>query len=108
MTSNLPESDWQQFKIVHRKLLEKYCGQILEEIGVVSDERADSAHARYLKIFELIFERNKEMAMIFDDYRRSTALRQLAIMRRMELLTDEDLALFSEPTRDHVRDMCSV
>ena len=46
---------------------------------------------------------HKELADAFDDFRRSTAILQLAVMRRMGLLTDEELSLFTEQTQEIVR-----
>ena len=67
-----------------------------------------SAHERYLKIYKLIEERDEQIENAFADYRRSTANLQLGIMRRMKLLTDEELALFSEQTRVRVEAIASV
>jgi hypothetical protein len=48
------------------------------------------------------------MAVMFDDFRRSTAVTQLAIMRKMKLLTDEHLSAFSEQTRSRVQAIASL
>ena len=102
MPSDLPESDWRRFKEVHSKALERYCCRILEEVAAASRDMEGTAYERYLKIFKLINERNEQLANAFDDFRRSTAVMQLGIMRRMELLTDEELVQFSEQTRIRV------
>ena len=108
MSSDIPESDWRRFKEVHAKLSERYCCRILEEVAAASQGAEGSAHDRYLKVYKVIKERDKQMANAFDDFRRSTAVMQLGIMRRMKLLTDEDLALFSEPTRTRVEGIASL
>jgi hypothetical protein len=108
MSSHIPESDWRRFKEVHAKLLERYCCHLLEEVGNVSRGAEGSAHDRYLNVYKLIQQRDKQMANAFDDFRRSTAVMQLAIMRRMKLLTDEDLAPFSEQTRARVEGIASL
>jgi hypothetical protein len=48
------------------------------------------------------------MARAFDDFRRSTAVMQLGIMRRMKLLTDEELSVFSPETQVRVRGIASL
>ncbi|HLH52372.1 MAG TPA: peptide ABC transporter substrate-binding protein [Verrucomicrobiae bacterium] len=108
MSSDLPESDWRCFKEVHSKALERYCCRILEEVAVATRGSEGTAHERYLKIFSLINEHNEQMAKAFDDFRRSTAVMQLAIMRRMELLTASELGQFSEQTRIRVEDIASL
>ncbi|PWU16338.1 MAG: peptide ABC transporter substrate-binding protein [Verrucomicrobia bacterium] len=108
MNANIPESDWRRFKEVHAKLLERYCDRILEEVAAASRNTKGTAHERYLKVYKLIKERDKQLANAFDDFRRSTAVLQLGIMRRMKLLTDEELGLFSEQTRIHVEAIASL
>jgi hypothetical protein len=108
MSSDIPESDWRHFKQVHAKLLERYCGRVLDEIAAASQGAGGSAHERYLKVYKLLKERDKDLANAFDDFRRSTAVMQLGIMRRMKLLTDEELAPFSEQTRTRVEGIASL
>jgi hypothetical protein len=107
MSSDIPESDWRRFKEVHSRLLERYCGHILQEVATVS-RGAGTAHARYLKVYRLIRQHDKEIARAFNDFRRSTAVMQLGIMRRMRLLTDEELSMFSEQTRTRVEGIASL
>ena len=59
-------------------------------------------------MYELLQERDEALARAFDDFRRSTALMQLAIMRRMGLLTDDELSVFSEQTQQTVRRVDSL
>jgi hypothetical protein len=47
------------------------------------------------------------LARAFNDFRRSTAVMQLGIMRRMGLLTEEDLKLFSEATQKQILGIAS-
>jgi hypothetical protein len=108
MSSNLPESDWRLFTKIHNKLLEQYCEQILEDVRTASRSAASSSHDRYRKVYDLIHQRDKQMANAFDDFRRSTAVMQLAVMRRMKLLTDEDLGKFSEQTRIRIEQIASL
>ncbi len=108
MSSAIPESDWRRFKEVHAKLLERYCSGILEDVADAARDSEASAHDRYLKVYKLIKERDKQMARAFDDFRRSTAVMQLGIMRRMKLLTDDELSLFSEQTRTRVEGIASI
>ena len=108
MSSDLPESDWRRFKEIHAKLLERYCTRILEEVAVLSRSTEGSAHDRYLKIYKLIEDRDKKIESAFSDWRRSAVDMQLGLMRRMKLLTDEELALFSEQTRVRVEAIASL
>lgn len=109
MSLDIPESDWRRFKEVHTKAEERYCERILEEVAAILSRPApEGAQARYVKLYRLIKDRDKQMANAFGDYRRSTAVMQLGIMRRMKLLTDDELSLFSEPTRTRIEGIASL
>jgi hypothetical protein len=109
MSSDIPESDWRRFKEIHTKAEERCCERILQEVAAIVSRSAEgSAHARYLKVYKLVKERDKQMANAFGDFRRSTAVMQLGIMRRMKLLTDEELGLFSEQTRTRIEGIASL
>ena len=108
MSRDFPESDWRHFKKVHSVLLERYCARVLADLIAESSASEGTAHKKYLRVYKLIDERNEDMARAFDDFRRSTAVMQLGIMRRMGLLTDEDLSIFSSETQVRVRGIASL
>ena len=107
MSSPIPESDWRQFKRVHNELLERYCARVLDELAANLKSGDGTAHDRYVRAYKLLKNRDEDLARAFDDFRRSTAVLQLAIMRRMHLLTDEDLSGFSAQTQEQVRGIAS-
>ena len=53
-------------------------------------------------MWELFQEQNEEVAMAFDDYRRSTAFAKVLQIHRRGLFTKEEFARFSEQTRKQV------
>jgi len=109
MPAEIPESDWRRFKEIHSKAEERYCERILEQVAAaVTGSVEGTAHARYWKVHKLIKDGDKQMAKAFGDFRRSTAVIQLGIMRRMKLLTDEELVLFSEPTRTRIETIAQL
>lgn len=89
------ESDWKQFKRVRERALERFSQRILDESRSILENTSLSAYERYLKLYRLIEKRDKEMAGTFDDLRRSTAILCLRGMFWLNLLTDEEVALFS-------------
>ena len=106
--AHIPERDWRCFKEVRSRLLEQFCASILQEIAAASRSVQGTAHDRYLKIYKLIEKRDEQIAHAFNDFRRSTAIMQLGILRRMKLLSDEDLNMFSEETRRFVEGIASL
>lgn len=97
---DLPERDWRVFRRLREAALERFCERVLGELRERTRQAPPSFHKRYLEVFELIEERNEELARAFDNPRRSTAILQLASMRALGLLTEEEFGGFGAETRN--------
>lgn len=97
------ESDWKRFKPLRQLALERFCEQVLLDIGRIGADGGKGCHERYLDIYRLIHEKDKELARSFDCLRRSTALVQIALFRSHGLITEEDLAGFSEELQNQIK-----
>ena len=102
----MKESDWKLFRKLREIALERFSHSILDEIAAASAQDAKSYHQRYLDVFKLVRERDRQMAAAFDEPRRSTGISQLALMVASGWLTNEDLTQFPEETRSAVEDIC--
>jgi hypothetical protein len=98
----MSESDWKLFRKLRELALERFCERVLAEIGNLSSDSGQSYHERYLAVFNLVRERDKELEASFDEPRRSTALQQLALIRSYALLDDEEFSRFRLETRESV------
>jgi hypothetical protein len=98
----ISEPDWKIFRQLHPVAVGRFCESVLAEAAKPKAQHSKSAHERYLDLFRLINERNKEMARLFDDFRRSTALLQLAAIKSAGWLTDEELLRFSQEAQEFV------
>ena len=96
----IKESDWKLFRQLWAVALERYCQRVLDESERLHRDAGQSTHERFLAIYQLFRQRDKELASLFDDFRRSTASLQLAAIHARGLLTDEEFARFSEETRN--------
>jgi hypothetical protein len=102
MSRTISESDWKLFRQFQPIALERFCQRVLSEIHRLASGADKTSHERYLAVFELIQRRDRELADAFNDFRRSTALRQLACIQSHQLLTEEELSRFSPETREVV------
>jgi hypothetical protein len=93
------EADWKTLRRLHPLALERFCRRVLDEIESACQDDARSLHQRYLDIWQVIDRRNREMARIFDNPKRSNAITILAQMRANELLTEDEFSSLSEDTR---------
>jgi hypothetical protein len=99
MEQDFPEADWKVFREVQKIALDRFCKPVLDETASLIADSRESHHKRYLALYRLLQNRDKEPADLFDDPRRSTARIQLLGLRAKGLLTDEEFARFSERTR---------
>ena len=98
MQDGMNESDWKVFRKLREVALDRFCERVLGKLQRVASDRSQTNHARYLAIWELMREEDKDLQMAFDASRRSVALMQLAFIQRHVLLTDEELGQFSPGT----------
>jgi len=89
MAREIKESDWKLFRRLHPIALERFCQRIIEEVGSATSSCADRYHDSYLKLFELMRSRDREMASAFNDPRRSNAFILLANIKELGLLTED-------------------
>ena len=103
MRSDILESDWKHFRQVQPLALARFCEQILSETARLSAQAGKSAHKRYLDVFQLIHDQDRELGHLFDDPRRSRAHLQIAGIATAELLTVEEIAGFSAEMQDWLK-----
>ena len=63
----------------------------------LSDDEKDT-HVRYLELWKMLKTEDKDISLMFDDIKRSNAIRKLARWRYNNLITDGDLVSFSLET----------
>lgn len=59
-------------------------------------------HDRYLKLYDLVKQEDRALALAFDDHRRSTAFMKILQIRKLGLFTPDEFARFSEETRKSI------
>ena len=99
MHNQISETDWKLLRRLEPIALGRFCQAVLSEVALLASNSAKDSHARYLKLFKLIQERDEELGEAFNDMKRSMAYVKLARMRSLGLITDEEFAEFSEQTR---------
>ncbi len=98
----IPEQDWKVLKQLHPIALDRFSRRVLDETEGLLKDHSKSSPDIYLAIYKLIQRCDKEMADIFNDYRRSTAFFQIAMMHSRGLLTEQEFQQFSPETRDSI------
>lgn len=60
---------------------------------------------RYLALCRWLGEQNREVALAFDDPKRSQTIRQLIAIRAHDLLEEQEFEPFTPKTRQRVEDL---
>jgi len=100
----IKESDWKKFKKIKEEALDRFCGTILNDVSEgLSDPENPTNHGKYLYIFRLIENYDKQIALLFDDHSRSKATLQLMMLRSEGLVSDNDISDLSEEFLEQTR-----
>jgi len=104
----IPESDWKKLRALKDHLLDVACERILVKAqGVISD-RSEGSYAAYLALWQLLNTEDGAIALMFDDFRRSTAISKLVAWKRYGLISDAELAELREETQETVRALADI
>lgn len=87
----LTERDWKHLRRLQPIALDRFCTRVLGECQRVLTRHDATAHERYLELFRLLGTRDDELSRAFDDMRRSRAMDRLIAMKRLALLTDQEM-----------------
>jgi hypothetical protein len=99
----IPETDWKQLRALKTRALNDACARILDVVAQIVQNRDGREHEAYLALWELLHKRDALIAAMFDDFKRSTAVDKLAAWQRHGLVTESDIALFTEETQARVK-----
>ena len=102
MSGGIAEADWKIFRQLREVWVERYCARVNNQMKRLLSKPGLSSHEHYLKAYRLIHEKDKELGFAFNDFRRSTAIRQISIIKNLGVITEEELGRFSEATRAFV------
>ena len=92
----MKESDWKIFKLIKQKAIEKFCETALNDFSSVIENDQQHIHERYITLYRLVRERDKEMTKLFEGHSRSKAGFQLLFIRREGLCDEKLLQKLSE------------
>jgi len=99
----IDESDWKTYKRLRDLAQERFSQRVLDACRRICGDESLSVQERHLELSRFLRERDREMPMIFDSLRRSTAVLCLMAMGSRGLLTDEEVSELSPELQRTVR-----
>lgn len=98
----IPERDWKRLRSIKDRALNDACARIFEAVEKIAKKRDGREHEAYLELWKLLRKQDDVIALMFNDFKRSTALLTLAVWWQQGLVSESELALFTEETRARV------
>ena len=99
----IPETDWKKLRALKTQALNDACARILDAVAQSVQQRDGGEHEAYLALWELLPPRAAWMASLVHDFKRSTAVYKLAAWQRHGLVTESDVAWFTDETQAQVK-----
>lgn len=98
----ISESDWKKFKKIKEAALERFCGNVLEDVseGLARSDNPTN-HGKYLYLYKLIENYDKQIALLFNGHSRSKATIQLMMLRREGVVNEVDIQSLSNELKEH-------
>jgi hypothetical protein len=100
--SSVPESDWKLFRKLQLELTNKACESIFKQVNDIANVRAGKEHQSYLDLYSLIKTEDNKIAEMFNNPTRNNVILKIVTLRRNEVLSNEQLQMFSEQTQEFV------
>ena len=108
MDRKISEKDWKIAKALKSASLNIACEKILTKVSAVLEEKETESHNTYKKIWSLMWEEDKQVASMFDGFKRSNAFFKLAAWKRNGILSDNDIKMLSGEAQGIIELLCSV
>jgi hypothetical protein len=97
----ISESDWKQFKKIKEAALERFCATILSDVSEgLGCKDIPTNHGKYIYLYRLIENYDKQIALLFHDHSRSKATIQLLMLRQEGLVSDADVQGLSNELKE--------
>ncbi|MCR4951639.1 MAG: hypothetical protein K6A40_09985 [Solobacterium sp.] len=104
---SIPEKDWKALRKHLPDWQEAYIEKKLQEYQEII-QRGGSSAVRFWELDKRMKADKKLTGVVVTDMRRSTAVFTIASLAECGAISDEDLSVFTEETRERVRDILSL
>ena len=108
MSRDIAERDWKKLRSLKESALNIACERIFQKIEKLIDSRGAESHKYYIKLWKVMREQDKEISLMFDDLKRSTAILKLAAWKKNCVLSDDNFKEFTEETQKRIDSLCDI
>lgn len=108
MTRSVPERDWKVFRELREVALERLCERGLGEAKAVIENPDKTHHQRFLELYKVLVDLNRDIGRSFDGPKRSAMIAQLSYIHSLGVLEADELARFSDGTRETLETLANL
>jgi hypothetical protein len=108
MSHDIPERDWKKLRALKDAALNIACERIFQNITKLIESRGAESHKYYLKLWKVLQEEDKEISLMFDDLKRSTAIFKLAMWKKNGILSGKVFEELTEETQKRIESICNI
>ena len=106
--SSVPEKDWKLFRKLQAELTASACEMVFKQVENIANERNGKEHQSYLDLYHLIEAEDSKIAEMFNNPTRNNVSLKIVALKNHGVLSDAQLALFSEETQEFVSRVLSL
>ena len=99
------ESDWKKFRNSLDKWRENYLKRKNEEIRAILEDENRSETEKFWDIVDFQKEESKVLRNCLDGYSRSKMSLHMALMKKYEMICQEDIEEFSEELQEYIKNI---
>ena len=103
MSRDIAEKDWKLLRDLQELTLNTACDRVLQRVTDLVASRGAENHTYYQKLWTLMQDEDEQIALMFDSFKRSTAVSKVAVWRKNGLLSDEVFGKLTEETQERLR-----
>ena len=108
MSSDIPEKDWKKLRSLKDSSINIACERIFQKIKILIESRGSESHKYYLRLWKVMEKEDKEISLMFDDLKRSTAIFKLGMWKKNGVLSGEDFEELTEETQKRIESICNI
>lgn len=108
MNEKQTESDWKTFKKLVPEIRERYLQRLNSELSEILHDQSLTPTEQFWTLQKRVREVAQILRDCFDGHSRSKLLMFLLLMRRHEILIDEDLKQFSNEIQNQIEDFSNM
>ncbi len=98
----IPERDWKIIRALKESAVNTACERIFQKIEKLIRSRGTESHKYYLKLWKLLPEQDREISLMFDDFKRSNAVFKISVWKKNGIISDETLQELTEETQRRI------